>query len=65
MGILKSIRKNSKKQLKKVEAEVKKAEATARKYSRDEAKADLRIAQLLDKACLLYTSDAADDTASV
>lgn len=50
MGILKSIRKNSKKQLKKVEAEVKKAEATARKYSRDEAKADLRIAQLLDKA---------------
>ncbi|WP_141737332.1 DUF6474 family protein [Corynebacterium sp. HMSC29G08] len=50
MGILKSIRKNSKKQLKKVEAELKKAEATARKHSRDEAKADLRIAQLLDKA---------------
>lgn len=50
MGILKSIRKNSKKSLKKVEADLKRAEANARKYARDEAKADLRTAQLLDKA---------------
>ena len=50
MGIFKSIRKNRKKALKKVEADLKKAESAARKYARDEAKADLRTAQLLDKA---------------
>lgn len=57
MGIIKSIRRSRKKSrakataaAKKAQAEVKRAEARARKYARDEAKADLRTAQLLDKA---------------
>lgn len=57
MGIFKTIRKSRKKkrsraavQLTRAEAQVKSAEARARKYARDEARADKRTAELLDKA---------------
>lgn len=57
MGILKTIRKSRKKsrnkaavKLTQAQAQVKSAEARARKYARDEARADKRTAELLDKA---------------
>lgn len=57
MGVLKSIMKSRKKRKRKAaaattkaQAQLKAAEARARKYARDEARADQRTAELLDKA---------------
>lgn len=50
MGILKKNRSRKNVKATKAKAELKKAEARARKFARDEAKADLRTMELLDKA---------------
>lgn len=50
MGILKKNRRRKNVKATKAKAELKKAEARARKFARDEAKADLRTMELLDKA---------------
>ena len=50
MGMMKSIRKARKQARVRSKAQIKAAEARARKLAKQEAKADYRTAQLLDKA---------------